>query len=101
VDFGAAGVRVSGNLIVAAQFVANAANAVVQGQTIGVPSNAVDVSANLSASTTAAAAAQEAVQAMQQTRRNDLPSVITVSIVGFGLGADSCDPSSNDACSAR
>ncbi|HZV09988.1 MAG TPA: filamentous hemagglutinin family protein, partial [Novosphingobium sp.] len=98
VDFGAAGVRSSGNLIVAAQFVANAANVQVQGQTIGVPNHSIDVSANLGASTTAAAATQEAVQAMQQSRRNERPSLITVSIVGFGLGADDCDPNTKQAC---
>lgn len=84
VDFGAAGVRSSGNLIVAAQAVANAANVQVQGQTIGVPNNAVNVSANLAASSTAANAAQEAVSAMQKTRQNDQPSIVIVTIDGFG-----------------
>jgi hypothetical protein len=72
----------------------------VQGLTIGVPTNAVNVSANLSASTTAAAAAQDAVQAMQQNRRNDQPSVITVTIDGFGMGDDGCDPSGKNARAA-
>ncbi len=88
VDAGDAGIRVAGNLIVAAQAVANADNIQVEGTTIGVPTNAVDVSANLAASSTAANAAQEAVSSMRQARQNDQPSVITVTIVGFGMGED-------------
>ncbi|WCM25948.1 filamentous hemagglutinin family protein [Sphingomonas sp. QA11] len=88
VDFGAAGVRSSGNLIVAAQYVVNAANAQVQGQTIGVPTNAVNVSANLAASNSAAAAATQAAEAMQQARRNDQPSIFIVTIDGFGPDSD-------------
>lgn len=101
VDFGAAGVRSSGNLIVAAQFVANAANAQVRGITIGVPTHSVDVSANVSASSAAAAAAQEAVQAVQQSRRNDRPSVFVVTIDGFGPEAGDCDPDKPGSCPAR
>ena len=83
VDFGDAGVR-AGNLIVAAQAVANADNVQVKGTTIGVPTNEANVSANLAASSTAANAAQEATTAMQRARQNDQPSFIIVTIDGFG-----------------
>ncbi|WEK02140.1 MAG: filamentous hemagglutinin family protein [Candidatus Sphingomonas phytovorans] len=83
VDFGDAGVR-AGNLIVAAQAVANADNVQVKGTTIGVPTNQANVSANLAASSTAANAAQEAATAMQKARQNDQPSVVIVTINGFG-----------------
>ncbi|WP_165189837.1 filamentous haemagglutinin family protein [Caulobacter soli] len=101
VDAGDAGIRVAGNLIVAAQYVANADNIQVEGAAIGVPTNAVDVGGNLDASSAAASAVQEVAEAMQQSRRNDRPSTITVSVIGFGLGADACDPSTNDACPAN
>jgi len=100
VDFGDAGVRVAGNLIVAAQAVANADNVQVEGTMIGVPTNAVDVSANLAASSTAASAAQEAMAAMRENRQNAQPSIITVTIDGFGLGDDGCDPS-GEHCARR
>jgi filamentous hemagglutinin family protein len=101
VDFGDAGVRVAGNLIVAAQAVANADNVQVSGTTIGVPTHLVDVNANLAASSTAANAAQEVASAMQQNRRNDRPSIITVTIDGFGLGHRKCDPGKSTNCTAR
>ena len=100
VDFGDAGVRVAGNLIVAAQAVANADNVQVTGKTIGVPNGAVDVSANLAASSTAANAAQEATAAMQQARQNDRPSIITITVDGFGIGPNDCS-ANVDKCSAR
>ncbi|GGF44197.1 hypothetical protein GCM10011611_58280 [Aliidongia dinghuensis] len=93
VDFGAAGIRSSGNLIVAAQFVANAANAQVQGQTIGVPKAAtIDVGALSSASNAAGAAANAAADAARQSNRSpaqDLPSIITVEVIGYGGGESS------------
>jgi hypothetical protein len=100
VDAGAAGIRAAGNLNIVAQYVANAFNIDVGGKTIGVPTNAVDVGANLSASSTAANAVQEVARAMQENRRNDRPSVITVSVDGFGLGPDDCDPEAEN-CKRR
>ncbi|WP_165189909.1 filamentous haemagglutinin family protein [Caulobacter soli] len=100
VDAGDAGIRVAGNLIVAAQFVANADNIQVEGSTIGVPTNAVDVGANLDSSSAAASAVQEVVQTMQQNRRNERPSVITVTIDGFGPEPSDC-PTSARNCPAR
>ena len=102
VDAGDAGVRVAGNLFLGALQVANVANFKVDGQAFGIPTGpTVDVSANLDNSATAAEAVQQATEAMQQSRRNERPSVITVSVVGFGLGSDACDPAVNDACPAH
>jgi hypothetical protein len=84
VDAGDAGIRVSGNLIVAAQSVANADNIQVQGSSTGVPSTSVN-SAALSAASNAAAAAQSDADAMNNNHPADnAANVITVEVVGFG-----------------
>ncbi|GGF32203.1 hypothetical protein GCM10011611_42980 [Aliidongia dinghuensis] len=91
VDAGAAGIRVSGNLFVAALQVANADNIQVQGTAVGVPHQAsVDVGGLTSASNAAGAAANAASDAARQTNRGgpqDLPSIITVEVIGYG-GSD-------------
>ncbi len=84
VDAGAAGIRVSSSLNIAALAVANAFNVQVQGKTFGIPTNTVDVAANLSASQTAANAAQDAVQALGESRKAQRPSIVTVDVLGFG-----------------
>jgi hypothetical protein len=92
VDAGAAGIRVSGNLNVAALHVANAFNIQVQGVTTGVP---VAVAPNLGALTaasdtagSASNAADAASRASRQTgpRNSDLPSIITIEVIGYGGG---------------
>jgi filamentous hemagglutinin family protein len=83
VDFGSAGVRVSGNLVVAAQSVANAFNVQVKGTSVGVPTAAhVDTGA-LSAASSATAAAEQA-SALTNRNSGDAGSQITVEVVGFG-----------------
>jgi hypothetical protein len=95
VDAGAAGVRVSGDLFVAALAVANADNFQVQGHAFGVPTAAVvDTSATLAASNTSAAAAQAAITPSAQGANTDLPSIITVEVLGYGGSNDTV--SSND-----
>ncbi|HEY4316590.1 MAG TPA: filamentous hemagglutinin family protein [Herbaspirillum sp.] len=88
VDFGAAGVRTSGNLNVAALIVANAANAEVQGKATGLPALAsVNISALTDASAVAAqaiSAAQDVVHQQQAAARQALPSIFTVRVLGFG-----------------
>ncbi|HEX4160588.1 MAG TPA: filamentous hemagglutinin family protein, partial [Rhizomicrobium sp.] len=90
VDAGAAGVRVSGNLFVAAFQVANSSNFAVSGTTVGVPgSAAVNVAAQTSGST-AAAAASQAAQAVSGASNNNGAdeSVITVDVLGYAGGGD-------------
>jgi hypothetical protein len=87
VDFGDAGVRVSGNIFVAAAHVANADNLQVSGQSFGVPKAVTVDTAGLAAATNAAAAgAQTAVAARTASRGTDLPSLITVEVLGYGGG---------------
>ncbi|MGT2505775.1 filamentous haemagglutinin family protein [Cupriavidus basilensis] len=88
IDAGEAGIRVSGNVNLAALQVVNAANVQVQGKATGVPTiAAVNVGALSNASavaSTAATAAQEAVQRARGEARQNLPSIFTVRVLGFG-----------------
>jgi len=88
IDAGEAGIRVSGNINIAALHVVNAANIQVQGKSAGLPVvAAVNVSALTSASAAASAAAnsaQDVTRQQQAAARNALPSVITVQVLGFG-----------------
>ncbi|PLR06917.1 hypothetical protein CFHF_23690 [Caulobacter flavus] len=92
VDAGDAGVRVAGNLFVAALSVANADNFSVQGSTIGVPTTAAAPSVSTEASA-ASSAAEKAAQATAQARPRDERSIISVQVLGFG---DCDDPSRRD-----
>ncbi len=93
VDAGDAGISAAaGNIVVAAQAVANAANIAAGGSTTGVPVVAAPnvgaaVSAAASAGSASAAAADVARQATQPaatTPAQAAPAVITVEILGFG-----------------
>ncbi|MBX6153956.1 filamentous hemagglutinin family protein, partial [Pseudomonas aeruginosa] len=82
IDAGEAGIRVSGNVNVAALQVVNAANIQTQGQSSGIP---LVASVNTGALTSASAAASSATQAaedvsrqQQAAARQRMPSVITV-----------------------
>ncbi|MFW4942588.1 filamentous hemagglutinin family protein [Pseudomonas aeruginosa] len=88
IDAGEAGIRVSGNVNVAALLVVNAANIQTQGQSSGIP---LVASVNTGALTSASAAASSATQAaedvsrqQQAAARQRMPSVITVQVLGFG-----------------
>ncbi|ARP94960.1 filamentous hemagglutinin family protein [Bordetella genomosp. 13] len=91
IDAGEAGIRVSGNVNIAALQVVNAANIQVQGESQGIPVAAVvntGALANASAAaTTAATAAQDAVSRSRAAAQQALPSIISVQILGFGEGA--------------
>ncbi|WP_434027796.1 filamentous haemagglutinin family protein [[Pseudomonas] boreopolis] len=92
IDAGEAGIRVSGNVNLAALQVLNAQNIQVQGESTGLP---VMASVNVSALTSATAAAGSAVQAAQdmvkQQTRQARPSVIQVQVLGFGDRTSSVD----------
>jgi hypothetical protein len=84
VDAGDAGVRVAGDLFIAALAVANAENFSVGGTSFGIPgAAAVDVAAETSASA-ASAAATQAAQSFAGAHTNDTaPSIITVDVIGY------------------
>jgi hypothetical protein len=88
IDAGEAGIRVSGNVNLAALTVVNAANVQVGGKSAGLPSVAAPNVASLSAAgSTAAAAAQSAQQASAaaaSASNQQGPSNITVEFLGFG-----------------
>ncbi|MDC8757657.1 filamentous haemagglutinin family protein [Janthinobacterium fluminis] len=88
IDAGEAGIRVSGNVNLAAQQVLNAANIQVKGQSAGIPLAAVVNVAALSnasaAASQATAAAQEATQRERAGARAALPSIFSVRVLGFG-----------------
>ncbi|MDF9618069.1 filamentous hemagglutinin family protein [Pseudomonas entomophila] len=88
IDAGEAGIRVSGNVNIAALQVVNAANIQVQGDAKGMP---VVASVNTGAIASASAAASSATQAAEEAGRQQQsaararqPSVITVQVLGFG-----------------
>ncbi|MCT8173496.1 filamentous hemagglutinin family protein [Variovorax sp. CY25R-8] len=88
IDAGEAGIRVSGNVNLAALQVVNAANIQVKGESAGLPVVAsVNVGALANASAAAAQATMAAQDVMQRERtaaRQALPSVFTVRVLGFG-----------------
>ncbi len=106
VDAGDAGIRVSGNLNIAAETILNASNITVLGSTTGVPTTAPVAAPNIAGLTSASntsgaansAAESMASQARQQQPVEETPSVITVEVVGYG-GGDSASnaPAGNGA----
>ncbi len=94
IDAGDAGIRVSGNLTLAAATVLNAGNIQVSGASQGVPAAVVAPSlagASIAASTTAGAGSAAASQTASQNRSasqppEEIPSIITVEVIGYGGG---------------
>lgn len=88
IDAGEAGIRVSGNVNIAALQVVNAANIQTQGESSGIP---VVASVNTGALTSASSAASSATQAaedvarqQQAAARQNMPSVFSVQVLSFG-----------------
>jgi hypothetical protein len=101
VDAGDAGVRVAGNLYVAALAVANAENFSVGGTAFGVPASAaVDVAAQTSGSAASAAAAQAAETVANASRTQNSPSIISVDLLGV-TGAPGCGDEDERKCKRK
>lgn len=92
VDAGEAGIRVSGNVNIAALRVMNAENIQVQGKSVGIPTiAAVNVGALTNASATAAqaaAAAQDAVARDRASSRQNQPSIFSVRMIDAATSGD-------------
>jgi filamentous hemagglutinin family protein len=86
VDAGDAGIRVSGNLVVAAAHVANADNVQVKGDSVGLPVvqsvNVGALNAASSAATAATKAAEDVARQQQSDARDRQPSIISVQVIG-------------------
>lgn len=98
VDAGDAGIRVSGNLNIAATAVLNASNISVGGTSVGTPIAPVVSAPNIgglaAVSATAAAGSSAAEEAAKQARASqpppteEAPSIITVEVLGYGGGSE-------------
>ncbi len=91
IDAGDAGIRVSGNLNISALLVLNAGNIQVAGTSSGVPVVSAPNVAGLTAASNAAAAStnaatQVAGQNRPQAAPEDVPSIISVEVLGYGGG---------------
>ncbi len=97
IDAGDAGIRVSGNINLAATQVVNASNISVGGTTTGAPAAPAVAAPNVgglsSAAATTAATSSSAQdlqqdQAPDETSAEDAPSIIRVEVLGYGGGGD-------------
>jgi len=97
VDAGDAGIRVTGNLNIAATAVLNASNIAVGGSAAGVPTAAVVATPNLGAltqpnpTTTTSNPAADLAKKQQEderTQQEEQPSLITVEVLGYGGGEE-------------
>jgi filamentous hemagglutinin family protein len=88
VDAGDAGIRVAGNLVVAALHVANASNIQVGGSAVGVPTApSVNVGALAAAGAVAANAERtDAFGTGGSAQSQQAPSIIVIDVIGFGGG---------------
>jgi hypothetical protein len=98
VDAGDAGIRATGDIKIAASTVLNADNISAGGTSAGVPAAApasipVSVSSASSSSTAAASSAvdEKVSQSQAKQHQEELPSLITVDILGYGGGDNSSE----------
>ncbi|MCC8962943.1 filamentous hemagglutinin family protein [Bradyrhizobium sp. Pear76] len=90
IDAGEAGIRVSGNVNLAALQVVNAANIQVQGTSSGIPTVQGPPVGALTAASNTAAATQQAAPPPQQG--SGQPSIVIVEVLGYGGGEGSSTP---------
>jgi filamentous hemagglutinin len=95
IDAGQAGIRVSGNLTIAALQVLNIANIQVQGTSVGVPTVQGPPVAALTTASNATAATQSAALPAQ-SNTSDRPSIIIVEVLGYGGGGREDDRRQED-----
>jgi filamentous hemagglutinin len=93
IDAGEAGIRVSGNLNLAALIVLNASNIQVGGASVGVPTVAAPNIGGLTVASNATGAATSAAQQLagQNTTaatQEEVPSIISVEVLGYGSGSE-------------
>src|SRR5690606_784789 len=93
IDAGEAGIRVSGNVNIAALQVLNADNIQVQGEAQGIPVVAAVNTGALTAASAASTAASQAAETVSRRNNGTQPSIITVEILGFG--EESLSPGAN------
>lgn len=86
IDAGAAGIRVSGNLALAALEVVNANNIDVQGTSVGIPTVASPNVGALDNASAASGAATKAIAAAPANTAGAQPSILIVEIEGYGGG---------------
>jgi filamentous hemagglutinin len=86
VNAGDAGIRVSGNINIAAVVVLNAANIQVGGTATGVPTVVAPNIAALTSASNTAGASTKTVETPSAAKSNDQPSIIIVEFLGFGGG---------------
>ena len=88
IDAGEAGIRVSGDINLAALQVLNAANIDVQGEATGIPAAAVvNTGALTAASAATTAVVNEAAQLAERARPKplqEMPTILNVRFLGFG-----------------
>ncbi len=97
IDAGEAGIRVSGNINLAALQIINTANIQVQGATSGIPVvQPPNVSGLTQATNTASATTKDTSQVANQGAPAEQPSIIIVEVVGYGGGDGGEGPSKED-----